>query len=184
MKISELSKLPQDTKGIEIHGLVTRVFDPVSRTGKWGAYTTQNFVVKDSTSDVLVSLYNKQIEKTLIDKQVTLSNCSITSYNKDGSMKYVLNMKKDSQIFFDEVTTKTVEDAEEPFGGDTVTPDTTVTNKKKTFAETMLEATLEIHQVMTDDNWKKLFSDCCGADATSEDARAFIISNIISKQRS
>ena len=189
MKIQAIKSLGNGTKGVEVEGTVKRVFDPVSKEGKYGPWTVQNFVLDDGFEEILVGLANKQISKALIGKKVILSNCSVRSYNKDGNINFMLDMKKGSEIFEGddntptvEVETGTVEKAVET-AEKILNQEETVVNTKKTYAEYMLEATNEIMEVVTDENFKKMWANMAIGDLSSEDVRSFIISNIIAKQR-
>lgn len=180
MNIGQVKSLSNGIKGVEVTGVVERVFDPKSHDGQYGPWTSQSFVIKDETGELLCSLSNRQIPKTLIGKQVTLVNGSVRTYLKDEETQYVLDLKKGSEIFQDEATPP----AEAKTSGESaVTTEEVKVPKKKTFAELMLEATLEIHDVLVDENFKKMWADMAVGDMKSDDARAFIISNIISKQR-
>ena len=190
MNIEQIKTLPNGTGGIEATGQVLRIFDPKSHDGAYGPWTSQNFVVKDETNEILVSLNNRQIAKTMVNKHVVLTNCKLRSYtDKDGNTQFILDMKKGSEIFEDsavvETSPKSMKELAKEASG--ILEENYKTEEIKvekiTFTQLMLEATQEVMETFTDENFKKMWASMNVGDLKSEDARAFIISNIISKQR-
>lgn len=182
MNVTQIKSLTKITKGVEVTGQITKIFNVKEHDGQYGKYTTQSFVIEDSTDDILCSLYSKKLSEDYLNKVVTLSNATARTYkDKEENTQHIVDVKKGSNMFFAEGEEGA--DELEAVDVDTTTKSERKVTKKPTFGELMLTCTAEIASVLTSKEFKKTWHEMSGPELTSEDIRAFIISNIISKQR-
>lgn len=174
MNIKDLLNTDSDLKGVEVTGNVLRVFPPKTKTGKFGEYSTQMVVLEESGSEILITLYNKEIDKKTVGKTVTITGCNLNHYeDKEGKSCSVLDTTKTSSVVYaggETASTEPVKKAE-------ATPDG--------LTATVKDCYVAAHDVLSDNVITSLMKNVCGEDAkwTPEDLRSLAISLFIQNSR-
>jgi hypothetical protein len=174
MNIKDLLNNDADLKGVEVTGNVLRVFAPKTKTGKFGEYSTQMVVLEEDGSEILITLYNKEIDKKTIGKPITITGCNLNHYeDKEGTARSVLDTTKASSVVY--------------AGGETAstTPKKTEEATPDGLTATVKDCFVAAHDVLSDTVITGLMKNVCGeaTNWTSEDLRSLAISLFIQNSR-